>query len=179
MNMKKIEIKSYTKEEVRDLIKEIDSLREEILNKATNNYSPILGDMRTQQVKNGDIISTYKGNRYLMNTFVGVVTEIKNMGVNPSRARVVIQLQNGKRLSFFTNIDKYIKTGSIIEATGLCFKNDNGFYDFRCKGGYKRIITTEEINQISRGVSFEDLKIHKIPWDIISNVKQSEKINTL
>ena len=61
MNMKKIEIKSYTKEEVRDLIKEIDSLREEILNKATNNYPPILGDMRTQQVKNGDIISTYKG----------------------------------------------------------------------------------------------------------------------
>ena len=174
----KNQFKIYSKEELMELLKTMDSQKEKLLNRINNNYQPIIGDMRTQQVQHGNYITMFKGNCYFMTTFVGIVTEIRNVGINPSRARVVIELQDGKRLAFFANIDKYIKVNSIIEAIGVCIKNNNGFYDFNCIGGYRRIITSEEFSQLSKGISFDDLKINSIPWDIISYVKETERINT-
>lgn len=137
----------------------------------------LIGDMRTQMVQRGDYRTMHKGYVYYMTPFVGLVTDIRIMDNNPKRARLVIELQDGKKLAFFADINEYIKEGSIIEAVGICVKEDTGFYNFICRGGVKRIFTPEEIYQHSKGVKLIDTQITRVPWDIISSIRESDKIN--
>lgn len=141
--------------------------------------STLLGDMRTQSVQRNDLRTMHNGNLYYMSQFNGLVTDLRIMGTNPRRARIVIGLQDGKKLAFFADIDKYIKEGVIIEAVGICTKKESGFYDFRCRVGYKRVFPNEEMYQISKGISPEDARITKVPWDIISSIRESDKINAV
>ena len=137
----------------------------------------LLGDMRTQMVQRGDYRTMHNGCIYYMTSFVGLVIDIRIMDNNPKRARLVIELQDGKKLSFFAEINRHIKKNVIIEAIGICIKEDTGFYNFTCRGGCRRIFTNEELYQLIKGKSFEDLEITRIPWDIISSIRESEKIN--
>ncbi len=137
----------------------------------------LFGDMRTQMVQRGDLRAMHNGNIYYMSEFNGLIVDLRVIATNPRRARIVIELQDGKRLSFFADINEYIKEGVIIEAVGICIKEPSGFYEFRCRGGCKRVFPNEEMYQISKGVNPLDAKITKIPWDIISSVRESDKIN--
>ena len=59
--------------------------------------NPIFGDMRTQQVQRGNYYKTYYGKQYIMDVFVGLVIDVGFYSIDTNRARVVIELQNGKR----------------------------------------------------------------------------------
>jgi len=140
--------------------------------------STVLGDIRTEQVKNGNYEVRYNGNLYRMTSFTGIITEIKYYSYfsgNRKRARIVMELRNGKRLSFFAWVDNYIKVNTLIEATGICIKQ-KGFYDFKCKGGLRRIMAPIEISQLCKGRKFDDLELSIIPWNIISEVKETKPI---
>ena len=137
-----------------------------------------IGDMRTQAVRRGDYRARVNGEVYYMNIFTGLVIDLRIMNANSTRARIVIELQGGKRLAFFAEIDKYIKKGSIIDAIGVCTKEATGFFEFVCKGGYKRVFTNEEMYQIQKGVSPEDAVATKVPWNLLSCVRESDKIKS-
>lgn len=155
------------------------SYKKDVLATYSFSQPTLLGDMRTQPVQRNDLRAMHNGNLYYMSQFNGLVTDLRIIDTNPRRARIVIELQDGKRLAFFADIDKYIKEGVIIEAVGICTKKESGFYDFRCRGGYKRVFPNEEMYQISKGISPEDAKITKVPWEIISSVRESDKINAV
>lgn len=145
-----------------------------------SNQPLVFGDMRTSQVKSGNFIKNYFGKNYLMDSFTGMVFKITRLSKDPKRAWILLELQEGKRLGFFTYVDDYIKEGAIIEAIGICFKKNPEieFYEFRCFGGYRRLLTQEEIEQLIRKVSFNNLEIKKIPWEMISFVKETKTINS-
>lgn len=92
----------------------------------------LLGDMRTLQVKRNDIKYRFKDKIYVMSTFTGLVTKIEKINTLGNRAKITIELQNGKRLSFFATIDEYLKENAIIEVVGICEKQGK-FYHFNCK----------------------------------------------
>lgn len=154
---------------------ELDDLRNIIIDSPDlyKTENPIFGDMRTQQVQRGNYYKTYYGKQYIMDVFVGLVIDVGFYSIDTNRARVVIELQNGKRLAFFARIDNYIKIGTIIEAVGICTKKPTGFYNFRCFGGCRRLLTQNEINQLIRGRQYENLELTKVPWEIISFVKET------
>lgn len=137
----------------------------------------LLGDMRTQMVQRGEYRTMHDGFLYYMTPFTGLVTEVRILDNSPRKARIVIELQDGKKLAFFSCIDEHMKENAVIEAIGICFREDTGFYKFYCRGGYRRIWTNEELYQLNKGKSIEELEITRIPWDIISSIKESEKIN--
>lgn len=139
--------------------------------------NPIFGDMRTQQVQRGNYYKTYYGKKYLMDAFVGLVKEVRFYSTDRERARVLIELQKGKHLAFFARVDNNIKEGTIIEAVGICLKKPTGFFNFRCLGGCRRLLTQNEINQLINGRQYEELELEPIPWEIISFVKATEPIS--
>lgn len=145
----------------------------------SNEENPVFGDMRTQQVQRGDFRRIYSGKRYIMDVFVGIVKDVKTYTINyQNRARVVIELQSGKRLAFFVDVDDSIKKDTIIEVVGICLKDKStGFFRFRCLGGYRRLLTHDEINQLIKGRKFEEIKTCNVPWDIISFVKETEPLS--
>lgn len=94
--------------------------------------SKLFGDMRIDQVKRGDYKARSEDKIYMMDTFTGLVTKIEYPNMSGNRAKITIELQNGKRLSFFAPIDDYLKENVIIEAVGIC-KKKGLFYQFNCR----------------------------------------------
>lgn len=131
----------------------------------------VAGDMRTPSVKKGDYFTTYLNNYYLMDKLVGIVRKIEYVpnNYNRMRARIVAEFQNGIKLSFYADVDNYIKKDTLIECVGIVLR-EGRYYNFKCLGGCRRIISSDEFNQFKRGKPFEDITPTVVPTFKISTV---------
>lgn len=168
-------LKNMSRSELIKIAVELNTLTNTVMSYLPeNNAMPIIGDKRTSSVKMGDYTTRYKGETYLMESFIGIVKKIKY--ISKDRARIVAIFKNGINLSFFAYIDSTIKENTLIECVGIVLKNGS-FYDFKCKGGCRRYISNDEINQLIQKKSFGDVSLNNIPWNIISEVHETPPSN--
>lgn len=169
-------LKNMSRSELIKIAVELNTLKNTLMALLPeNNAMPIIGDKRTSSVKMGDYSTRYKGETYLMESFIGIVKKIKY--VSKDRARIVAIFKNGINLSFFAYIDSTIKVNTLIECVGIVLKNGR-FYDFKCKGECRRYISNDEIKQLIQKKSFENVELNDIPWDIISTIHETPPIDS-
>ena len=166
----------FTEDKAMKILNELQGQTEKMKKYLKIDEKSLLGDMRTEQVRNENYEKYYKGKRYVMDSFTGFVKEIKYLPQiknNKTRAKILMELKHGKRLSFFAWVDNTIKVNTVIEAVGICIK-EGLFYNFKCYGGLKRVMTPMEFDQCARGKKFEDLKLSYMPLEILSEVKETK-----
>lgn len=167
-----------TENEVMKLLNELQGEAQKLKAHLKLDEKILLGDCRTDRVKNGNYEHYYKGNCYIMDSFTGFVKDMQYLPQtrgNVTRAKLLMELKNGKRLSFFTWVDNTIKINTIIEAVGICLK-EGLFYNFKCYGGIRRVMSPIEIDQYVKGKKFENLELLHIPLEMLSKVKETKPI---
>lgn len=170
-----------TENEVMKLLNELQGEGQKLKAYLKSDEKILLGDCRTDAVKKGNYEHYYKGNRYIMDSFTGFVKDIQYLPQtrgNVTRAKLLMELKNGKRLSFFTWVDHTIKINTIIEAVGICLK-EGFFYNFKCYGGVRRVMSPIEIDQYAKGKEFENLELIYIPLEMLSKVKETKPIEEI
>lgn len=173
---KNIIYQGMTESEAMKLLNELQGEAQKLKAHLKLDEKILLGDCRTDLVKNQNYEQYHNGKRYVMDSFTGFVKEIQYLPQtknNKTRAKILMELKHGKRLSFFAWADNTIKVNTVIEAVGICLK-EGMFYNFKCYGGIKRIMSPMEFDQCARGKKFEDLKLSYMPLEILSEVKETK-----
>lgn len=173
---KNIIYQGMTESEAMKLLNELQGEAQKLKAHLKLDEKILLGDCRTDPVKNQNYEQYHNGKRYVMDSFTGFVKEIQYLPQtknNKTRAKILMELKHGKRLSFFAWADNTIKVNTVIEAVGICLK-EGMFYNFKCYGGIKRIMSPMEFDQCARGKKFEDLKLSYMPLEILSEVKETK-----
>lgn len=175
---KNIIYKGMTESEAMKLLNELQGETQKLKAYLKLDEKILLGDCRTDPVKNKNYEQYHNGKRYVMDSFTGFVKDIQYLPQtknNKTRAKILIELKHGKRLSFFAWVDNTIKVNTVIEAVGICLK-EGMFYNFKCYGGIKRVMSPIEVDQYARGKKFEDLKLLHMPLEMFSEVKETKPI---
>lgn len=175
---KKLIYQGMTENEAMKLLNELQGETQKLKAHLKLDEKILLGDCRTDLVKNENYKHYYKGNQYIMDSFTGFIKDIQYLPQtrgNTTRAKLLMELKHGKRLSFFAWIDNTIKVNTVIEAVGICLK-EGLFYNFKCFGGIKRVMSPMEFDQYARGKNFEDLKLSYIPLEMLSEVKETKPV---
>lgn len=170
--------KGMTKSEAMKLLNELQGETQKLKAHLKLDEKILLGDCRTDLVKNQNYEQYHNGKRYVMDSFTGFVKEIQYLPQtknNKTRAKILMELKHGKRLSFFAWVDNTIKVNTVIEAVGICLK-EGMFYNFKCYGGIKRVMSPMEFDQCARGKKFEALKLLYIPLEMLSEVKETKPV---
>ena len=152
---KKLIYQGMTENEAMKLLNELQGETQKLKAHLKLDEKILLGDCRTDLVKNENYKHYYKGNQYIMDSFTGFIKDIQYLPQtrgNTTRAKLLMELKHGKRLSFFAWIDNTIKVNTVIEAVGICLKEG------------------------ARGKNFEDLKLSYIPLEMLSEVKETKPV---
>lgn len=142
------------------------------------NQESIINDYRSENVKKGDYTIYCKGQLCKMDIFHGVVVKTLKNSQWPTRIWVEIRLKHNKYVSFFVDNNGDIKKGIYIEVIGICYKKDN-YYNIYARGGYRRILSPDELNQLSNGIPFDDLKTNVIPEMLLSERKLTAPVEKI
>lgn len=169
---------SISKNKIYKMIMDLSNYEEKLKMLLNDFEQPeVAGDMRTPSVKKGDYFTTYLNNYYLMDELVGIVRKIEYVpnNYNRMRARIVAEFQNGIKLSFYAYVDNYIKKDTLLECVGIVLR-EGRYYNFKCLGGCRRIISSDEFNQLKNGKPFEDITPTVVPTFKISTVRVTKPL---